>query len=59
MTGMKIISAIFIIALILILLPHVKNAVKNSPKGSTNDWLLGIGLIFGVGVFVFFLTQLL
>ncbi len=53
MDWMKIFSAILIVLMLVYLLPRAKDMVKNSPKGSSNDWvavlipmLLIIGFIF-------------
>lgn len=53
MDWMKIFSAILIVLMLVYLLPRAKDMVKNSPKGSSNDWvavliplLLVIGFVF-------------
>jgi predicted membrane channel-forming protein YqfA (hemolysin III family) len=55
---MSIGSAILLIAMIVMVAPRVKHAVQNSPKGSSNDWLLAGGLIFAVAVFVYALMKM-
>jgi len=39
MDWMAIGSAVLIIAMMFFIFPSLKHAVKNSPKGSTNDWM--------------------
>lgn len=39
MDWMKITSALFLLAMIVFLFPRMRDAVKNSPKGSMNDWM--------------------
>jgi predicted membrane channel-forming protein YqfA (hemolysin III family) len=58
MDMMSIGSAILLIAMIVMVAPRVKHAVQNSPKGSSNDWLLAGGLIFAVAVFVYALMKM-
>ncbi len=39
MDWLQIGSALFLGAMIVFLFPRMKDAVKNSPKGSMNDWM--------------------
>ncbi len=39
MDWMKITSALFLLAMIVFLFPRMREAVKNSPKGTMNDWM--------------------
>lgn len=55
---MKIGSAILLVAFIAMVAPRVKDAVQNSPKGSSNDWLLAATLIAVVAAFVFALMKM-
>lgn len=54
----KIGSALLLIAMIVFLFPRMRHAVKNSPKGSFNDWLGFIGPILAVIAFVLFLISM-
>lgn len=36
---MEILSAVFLVAMLVFLFPRMKHAVKNSPKGSMEDWM--------------------
>lgn len=58
MTGTEIGALILMIAMLIIMIPAARNAAKNSPEGSTKDWLLGLSLMLGAGLFVFILTKL-
>ena len=39
MDWMKITSALFLLAMIVFLFPRMREAVKNSPKGTMSDWM--------------------
>lgn len=39
MGWMEILSAVFLVAMLVFLFPRMKDAVKNSPKGSMEDWM--------------------
>lgn len=56
--AMKVGSAILLLMMIIMVAPRVKDAVQNSPKGSTNDWMLAAALLGGIGVFVYALMQM-
>lgn len=56
--AMKIGSAILLLAMIFMVAPRIKDAVENSPKGSSNDWMLTAGLLLGVAVFVYVLMKM-
>jgi len=56
MDWLKIASAVFLIAMFFMILPSAKNMVKNSPKGSTSDWM---GFIVPMAVVVLFIILLI
>lgn len=56
MDWLKIVSAIFLIAMFFFILPSAKRMVKNSPKGSTSDWM---GFIVPMAVVVLFIILLI
>lgn len=58
MTGTEIGALILMVAMLVILIPSTRHAAKHSPEGSAKDWLLGISLMLGAGLFVFLLTKL-
>ena len=58
MDMMKIGGAILLVAMIVMVAPRVKDAVNNSPKGSSNDWVLAGGLLLAVAVFVYLLMKM-
>ena len=42
MDWLKIISALFIIAMMVMIYPALKNASANAPKGTKQDWLAAV-----------------
>jgi len=56
MDWLKIVSAIFLIAMFFFILPSAKRMVKNSPKGSTSDWM---GFVVPMAVVVLFIILLI
>ncbi len=55
---MHILSALFLVALLVVLWPRAMQMIKHSPKGSGKDWmdaLLPLGLIV---LFIIFLTTI-
>lgn len=53
MDWLKIISAIFLVAMMVMLYPSLKNAAKNSPKGTTEDWMSFVKpMVFVVGFII-------
>jgi len=56
MDWLKIASAIFLIAMFFYILPSAKRMVKNSPKGSTSDWM---GFIVPMAAVVLFIILLI
>ncbi len=51
----KIIWALLLGFMIWRMIPVAKHWMKNSPKGSGQEWLTAIMLLVGVGLFIFFL----
>ncbi len=58
MDWLKITSALFMVAMLFMLYPSLKHATKNSPKGSTEDWLSAVKPILMVVAFVILLILL-
>jgi hypothetical protein len=58
MDWLKIASGIALAAMFFYLLPSAKRMVKNSPKGSMNDWLGYIIPMVGIALFIVLLIQL-
>jgi len=52
MDWLKIISALFLVAMMFMLYPSLKHASKNSPKATKDDWIGVIKPILFVIVFV-------
>ena len=55
---MKIASAAFLIMMFFMILPRAKHMLKNSPKGSSEDWRTVILLLGGVVVFIWVLMKI-
>ena len=58
MDWMKVLSAIGIIAMMVIIWPSVKHATQNSPKGSAQDWMAFIKPMLLVIGFIILLIML-
>lgn len=57
MDWLKILSALFIVAMLIFLWPRAGQMIRESRKGSANEWLW-VGVIFlGVAAFVAFLVH--
>lgn len=54
----KIGSALFLIAMLAFIFPHMKSAVENAPKGTLNDWLGFIGPILAIVAFIILLISM-
>jgi hypothetical protein len=53
---LKIGSALLLIAMFFMILPRVRETVKNSPKGNMKDWM---GYILPMGVVILFVMLLI
>jgi hypothetical protein len=58
MDWLKIISAIFIVAMMVMLYPRLKQSAQNAPKGSKEDWMDAIKPLAMVVAFVIILIML-
>lgn len=58
MDWLKIGSAVFIIAMLIFIYPRMREAMKNAPKGSSEDWKGVIIPIVGVVLFVLLLISM-
>lgn len=58
MDWLKIISALFLVAMLVFLYPSLKHASKNSPKGTKEDWMSAIKPLLMVVAFVIVLIIL-
>ena len=56
MDWMAIGSAVLIIAMMFFIFPSLKHAVKNSPKGSSSDWM---GFVIPLAAVVGFIILLI
>ena len=58
MDWLKIFSALFLVAMMFMIYPSLKNASQNSPKGTREDWISAIKPLLMVVVFVIVLIVL-
>jgi flagellar biogenesis protein FliO len=58
MDWMKILSAVAIIAMMVLIWPSVKHATQNAPKGSMKDWMAFIKPMLLVIGFIILLIML-
>jgi hypothetical protein len=56
MDWLKIASAVALVAMFFFILPSARRMVKNSPKGSTSDWM---GFIVPMVIVVLFIMVLI
>ena len=56
MDWLKIASAVLLVAMFFMILPSAKRMVKESPKGSTSDWM---GFIVPMAAVVLFIILLI
>ncbi len=58
MDWLKIAAGVALVAMFFFILPSAKRMVKESPKGSTSDWLGYIIPVAVVGLFIVMLIAL-
>lgn len=58
MEWMQIVSALALVVFIVVLLPGVIDRVKNSPKGTSSDWMNFVFIILIITGFVMMLIKL-
>ena len=56
MDWVKIGSALFMLAMVIWMFPRARDAVKNSPKGSSQDWM---GFMIPIAAVVLFIIVLI
>jgi hypothetical protein len=56
MDWLKIASAAALVAMFFLILPTAKRMVKNSPKGSTSDWM---GFVLPMAIVALFIIVLI
>lgn len=55
---MKVLSALFMVAMLVFLFPRAKAMLKHSPKAVEGDWQAVLWPIIGVILFILLLIQL-
>jgi hypothetical protein len=58
MDWMKIFSALALVMFIVFLFPRARDMMKNSPKGSSSDWMGFVIPIISIVLFIMLLIQL-
>lgn len=58
MDWLKIVSAVFIVGMMVMLYPSLKHASKNSPKATRDDWISAIKPLLMVVIFIIALILL-
>lgn len=58
MNWIQIGSALMLVAMLFMLFPRAKAAIKQSPKGTSNDWMSFIMPMTVVVLFIFLLISL-
>ncbi|MBY0474611.1 MAG: hypothetical protein K2Q13_06065 [Nitrosomonas sp.] len=58
MDWMQIIAALALVMFIVVLFPRARHMIKNSPKGTSSDWMSFVIPIAAVVLFVMLLIKL-
>jgi hypothetical protein len=56
MDWLQIAGAVFLVAMFFMILPSAKRMVKDSPKGSSSDWM---GFVFPMALVILFIILLI
>jgi hypothetical protein len=59
MDWMEIVSALALVMFIVIMFPAARHMIKNSPKGTTSDWMGFIVPLIAVLLFIILLVKLI
>jgi len=59
MDWMEIVSALALVMFIVIMFPAARYMIKNSPKGTTSDWMSFIVPLVVVVLFIILLVKLI
>lgn len=59
MDWMEIVSALALVMFIVIVFPAARYMIKNSPKGTTSDWMSFIVPLVAVVLFIILLVKLI
>lgn len=58
MDWMQIVSALALLMFVIFLFPRARDAMKNSPKGSTSDWMGFAVPMVAIFLFILLLIEL-
>ncbi|WP_293005951.1 hypothetical protein [Nitrosomonas sp.] len=58
MDWMQIIAALALVMFIVVLFPRTRHMIKNSPKGTSSDWMSFVIPIAAVVLFIMLLIKL-
>ena len=58
MDWMQIVSALALLMFVIFLFPRARDAMKNSPKGSSSDWMGFAIPMVGIILFIMLLIEL-
>ncbi len=58
MDWLKIGSALFLVAMMVLIFPQMRKAVKTAPKGTAKDWQAFLLPVIGVVLFVILLIAM-
>ena len=58
MDWMKIFAALALVMFIVYLFPRARDMMKNTPKGSSSDWMSFVIPIIAIVLFIMLLVQL-
>ena len=54
----KILSVVFMVAMLAFIYPRMRMAIKHSPKGTAEDWKFFLVPVVGVTLFIILLIQM-
>lgn len=58
MDWIQITSALFMVAMLVYIFPRMRQAIKESPEGTSKDWIGFLLIIIAVIAFVLFLISI-
>lgn len=58
MDWLKIMSAVFLLGMIVLIFPRAKQMLQNSPKAGKGDWQSFLLPLIAVAIFIFLLVKM-